>query len=240
MRSVHTPAPGWCTQPASPQAYFNHAATEIQRRWRGYWSRAHVHSFTARRAYLAAFAAQNAAVRRKMGDAYRAELARRAGGRKETALERFEAQAARLHHLVSTAAVPGVFGAPLEAAAGLAPLVEGLTIEEHLQRACKAQVGSASEQRHATRVALPWRIDEAAHVPGAIDSKHLLSVHDCVLAGGASAAAAAERGGSKPRKVCSGGRRRKRRRGCGHAPRGWPGRRRAAGWRRRGLAFLGC
>jgi hypothetical protein len=123
-----------------PQAYFCAAATAIQRRWRGYWSRKHIHSFAARKAYLSAVAQQNAAVRLEMATALEAELLRRAGGRRETARELFERQIGQLHHLVSTKSVPGIFSPPFEGAAGLLPVIEGQTVEEHLQRACRAQV----------------------------------------------------------------------------------------------------
>lgn len=48
------------------QAYFARAATTIQRWWRGYWSRTHVHSFYARKAYLASISSQNKTVRAEM------------------------------------------------------------------------------------------------------------------------------------------------------------------------------
>ncbi len=121
------------------QAYFDRAATTVQRHWRGFWSRKHLHSFAARKAYLAAVAARNAEVRAEMAAAAEAALASQRGGRAVTARERFEERVGRLHHLVSTRAVPGIFSPPFEVAAGLVPVVEGLTIEEHLQRACRAQ-----------------------------------------------------------------------------------------------------
>ena len=88
-----------------------------------------------------------------MADALRLELDRRAGRRRETARERFERQVGQLHHLASTAAVPGIFSPPFEAAAALVPVVEGLTIEEHLQRACRAQVCGGRRRRRVRATA---------------------------------------------------------------------------------------
>ncbi len=64
------PAPMWplgtYLPPTCMQAYFNHAATTIQRIWRGHHSRTHIHSYSARRAYLAAIRLQNRVVRADM------------------------------------------------------------------------------------------------------------------------------------------------------------------------------
>lgn len=48
------------------QAFFAHAATTIQRWWRGYWSRMHIHSYYARKAYLQAVCSRNKIVRMEM------------------------------------------------------------------------------------------------------------------------------------------------------------------------------
>jgi len=143
-RSTSKTKPHLAAHHTHTQAYFHHAATTIQRHWRGYFSRKHVHNFAARKAYLRAVAARNAEVRAEMAAAEQQALAARRGGRAATAREQFEQQVGQLHHLVSTRAVPGIFSPPFEVAAGLVPVIEGLTIEEHLQRACKAQVGYVS------------------------------------------------------------------------------------------------
>ncbi|GBF88659.1 hypothetical protein Rsub_01558 [Raphidocelis subcapitata] len=127
--------------------HFRRAATEIQRRWRGYWSRTRVHSLAARRAFLSAVAAASAAARAAAAGARDAALEAERGGRAAAARRAFEGALGRLHHLVSTRAAPGVFSPPFEAAAGLLPLVEGLTIEEHLQRACREQVVPEVQRR---------------------------------------------------------------------------------------------
>lgn len=154
------------------QAYFNQAATEIQRWWRGYWSRKHIHSFSARKAYLAAIMHQNAEVRRQMALEYDQVVSLQRGSCRETAREQFERQIGQLHHLVSTQAVQGIFSPPFEVAAGLVPLVEGLTIEEHLQRACKAQVGAVrgverNEVSVDQRAPSPW-LGQAARMQGSV------------------------------------------------------------------------
>lgn len=58
----------------------------------------------------------------------------------EAAKRKFEAQVDKLHYLASTASTPGVFNSPYMAATGRLPIVEGLTLEEHLKRSMKAQV----------------------------------------------------------------------------------------------------
>ena len=91
-----------------------------------------------------------------MAEAGARAAAELAGARHQTAREAFDARIAGLHHLASTRAIPGVFSLPpAEVAAGLAPpLVEGLTIEEHLRRAAKAAVGPrllAARERQEAR-----------------------------------------------------------------------------------------
>jgi hypothetical protein len=130
-----------------PQAYFDAAATHIQRHWRGHWSRTRLHDFRTRRAYLAAAAAASAAARAEGAAVAAAARSAAEAAREGGARGAFEAQVARLHHLASTAAVPGIFSAPFEAAAGLVPLVEGLTIEERLRRASKARVRARGARR---------------------------------------------------------------------------------------------
>ncbi len=64
--SIHracTVVNGW---PPCLQAYFDANATTIQKWWRGFFSRKHIHNFYARKAYLAAIQQQNSAVRASM------------------------------------------------------------------------------------------------------------------------------------------------------------------------------
>lgn len=70
------------------QAYFDHHATVIQKCWRGHHSRAHVHDFYKRKAFLQSVAAANAAVKADMEAGLQAALQH----------QQQEAQAAAKHH----------------------------------------------------------------------------------------------------------------------------------------------
>lgn len=123
----------------SRQEYFYSRATTIQRHWRGFWSRKHLFDFYARKAYLRALKEKNEVVR--------AELeveARRAGEEQrqladEAARKLFDQRIGKLHHLVSTAAQPGIFASPYQMATGTVPLVAGKPVEHHLKASFKAQ-----------------------------------------------------------------------------------------------------
>ena len=52
----------------------------------------------------------------------------------------FDKHIGKLHHLLSTAAQPGIFNSPYSIATGSQPIVAGLPVEEHLKECFKAQV----------------------------------------------------------------------------------------------------
>lgn len=54
----------------------------------------------------------------------------------------FEDKVSKLHHLVSTAAQPGIFSSPYALATGSIPVVLGAPVEEHLKASMRMQVKS--------------------------------------------------------------------------------------------------
>ena len=56
------------------------------------------------------------------------------------ARQRFERQASRLHHLVSTSAIPSIYSSPYAVLTGSIPLVEGVPLEEHIRTLSKGLV----------------------------------------------------------------------------------------------------
>ena len=54
--------------------------------------------------------------------------------------QRFERQASRLHHLVSTSAIPSIYSSPYAVLTGSIPLVEGVPLEEHIRTLSKGLV----------------------------------------------------------------------------------------------------
>jgi uncharacterized iron-regulated protein len=74
------------------QAYFDHHATVIQKHWRGHYSRAQIHDFYARKAFLQSVAAANAAVREEMEAELQATLEHKQQEAQAAAKQHFDTQ----------------------------------------------------------------------------------------------------------------------------------------------------
>lgn len=116
-------------------AYFGAAATEIQRAFRGYYSRKYVHSFYARQAYLAAVSASADELRATMAAQYEEQKATLAAEMEEEAHAHFTKTIQGLHHLVSTESSPGIYNSPFALITGGKPAVAGKPLEDHLRSA---------------------------------------------------------------------------------------------------------
>eukprot|EP00892_Ulva_mutabilis_P011676 jgi/Ulvmu1/8881/UM049_0063.1 len=129
------------------QAYFDHAATTIQRWFRGFHSRKYTHSMAARKQYVMEALAQSAAVR----DSARAEVAaastKAAADADERQRSRFMSQASKMHHLVGTRTQPGVFMSPAQMLLGTAPTFDGVPVEDHLRLLCHRTVSLPAVRR---------------------------------------------------------------------------------------------
>eukprot|EP00193_Tetraselmis_chui_P016555 CAMPEP_0177784202 /NCGR_PEP_ID=MMETSP0491_2-20121128/19554_1 /TAXON_ID=63592 /ORGANISM="Tetraselmis chuii, Strain PLY429" /LENGTH=412 /DNA_ID=CAMNT_0019304911 /DNA_START=162 /DNA_END=1400 /DNA_ORIENTATION=+ len=132
------------------QAYFRHMATEIQRVWRGYLSRKHVHSFYARKAYLEMVAAKNAETRLMLEQEYQRAMVERETVAQEAAHARFGNTIQKMHHLVSTAAQPGIFNSPYSHVTGGPPAVAGVPVEAHLQDTVRGLLQKKSVPRNGS------------------------------------------------------------------------------------------
>ena len=77
-------------------------ATCIQRIFRGFLSRKHVHSFYTRKRYLQEIAARNAEMRTILEEGFKASCAAQYLAEEEKAQKRFGATISKMHHLVST------------------------------------------------------------------------------------------------------------------------------------------
>eukprot|EP00392_Amoebophrya_sp_AT5.2_P010374 g10434.t1 len=93
-------------------AYFNHAASTIQKVFRGYWSRQYTHCMKSRKDYLAQVASvgdkTNTWLKGFEGEEQLKHQRRTEEERKST----FNKLASQLHHLVSTQKIPGVYNPP--------------------------------------------------------------------------------------------------------------------------------
>ncbi|XP_039990938.1 spermatogenesis-associated protein 17 isoform X2 [Xiphias gladius] len=92
--------------------FYEEMAVRIQRRWRGFFVRKHIHNFYARKSYLEGLSRKNELVRRELDELE--ELQKRERDCLEIIKEQTAKvyQAHRLHHLLSTKQCPGVFNSP--------------------------------------------------------------------------------------------------------------------------------
>jgi len=121
------------------ELFFDAQATVIQRHWRGFWSRKFKFDFYARKKYLQEVHLKNAEIRMEMeAEAQRSISAQREMA-EEMARRLFDMRVGQLHHLVSTAAQPGIFNSPYALATKTVPLVLGAPVEEHLKASFKSQ-----------------------------------------------------------------------------------------------------
>lgn len=111
-------------------AVFHYHCAVIQRTFRGYYSRRYLHDFSARRKYITTIKAKGDELRATLAQ-HHADLVQADEERAEDeARTEFERVTQNLHHLVSTAAVPGVYNSPY---APEQPTALGLPIEDHLR-----------------------------------------------------------------------------------------------------------
>nr|XP_039252289.1 spermatogenesis-associated protein 17-like [Styela clava] len=92
--------------------FYNCMATRIQKIWRGFYVREHVHNFYARKRYLEALAIKNQIVRNEL-DEYQEQLETDRKKRKHDELEKkLHYQARKHHYLLSTHQKPGIYNSP--------------------------------------------------------------------------------------------------------------------------------
>ena len=117
-------------------AYFGRAAGVIQKWWRGYWCRTHVHSFSARKKYINDVLAVNNKLLREMEANHREQQLQEESESLQVARRCFENTVKNLHHLTSTDSCRGIFNSAFDTVYG-APTVGGHPIEAHLRAVAK-------------------------------------------------------------------------------------------------------
>ncbi|MDC3321731.1 hypothetical protein OAV88_03935 [bacterium] len=114
---------------------FEYYAGEIQRLWRGHFSRKYKHDFYARKQYIATVVMRGNELREKL-EAYASDcLSNREKERARKREEEFQKVTENLHHLVSTKSTPGIYNNPYFE--NKKPKVRGALVEDHLRDAFK-------------------------------------------------------------------------------------------------------
>lgn len=149
--------------------FFNHSAAVIQKFFRGWWSRRHLHNYYGRKGYLEKVA--------KRGDWTRSHLQRdhtmkvqAAKMEEETQMrQEFNGLCGELHHLVSTKSIAGVYNPPYN---DVLPRAFDRPIEQHLRDSLQVRLPrSLRRPRHPSTGASPRH-----HGYGATQNDHMHSL----------------------------------------------------------------
>lgn len=145
-------------------AVFHYHAVNLQKCFRGYYSRRYYHDFFARKAYLDKIVANSEGLRKQLAE--QREQQRR--DEEEQAAQATQAEFAKvtqnLHHLVSTASQPGIYNSPY-VAADQVPTAYGVPFETHLRTGVKDLLRTrAAASRGQPRVPPPLGFDQRLSV----------------------------------------------------------------------------
>jgi len=117
--------------------FFHHCACVIQRYFRGWRSRKHLHHFHGRKRYLQKIEMRGEHTRDWLHQYHRVKLAQAKHDEEAKMRQEFHDMAGELHHLVSTKAVAGVYNPPYNDSL---PRAFEKPIEQHLRDSSKVQV----------------------------------------------------------------------------------------------------
>ncbi|XP_069624588.1 spermatogenesis-associated protein 17 [Ranitomeya imitator] len=92
--------------------FYNEMAVRIQKRWRGYYIRKYVHNYYALKKYLEGVAMKNNFVRKELEEYSEMRNREKLKKSAESAERVKEQRARKLHYLVSTEQIAGVFNSP--------------------------------------------------------------------------------------------------------------------------------
>ena len=125
-------------------------ASEIQRTFRGYYSRRYIHDVAARRAYIQQVISQGEQLRRDVEQRQFDETNSKWKDDQDENKKTFSKAAARLHHLISTKSIPGVYNSPY-----WIRTVNGVPVEDHLSNGVKDLQTLSSRKKKADLIRWP-------------------------------------------------------------------------------------
>ncbi|XP_075451712.1 spermatogenesis-associated protein 17 [Ascaphus truei] len=92
--------------------FYNEMAVRIQKRWRGYYVRTHIHNYYALKKYLEGVAMKNNIVRKELDEFAEIKAKEKKKQDLENEERRKDSQARKMHYLLSTKQVAGMFNSP--------------------------------------------------------------------------------------------------------------------------------
>merc|ERR1719171_3236087 len=120
--------------------FFHHCAEVIQKFFRGFWSRKHLHDYYARKEYLRRVGERGERTNKCLKTNYQTKLEKAQVQEEAETRKEFDALAGQLHHLVSTRTIPGVYNPPYSE---VLPRAFDKPIEQHLRDSLQVQLPRA-------------------------------------------------------------------------------------------------
>lgn len=131
---------------AEEAAIFHFHSALVQRAFRGYYSRRYKHDYNARKAYIQSVMEKGNELREQLARHLAAQREEEARTREQKAKEEFRKVTENLHHLVSTANIPGIFNSPYMQ--DQLPVAMGKPVEAHLRGAVKDLLRTRDITKH--------------------------------------------------------------------------------------------
>lgn len=130
--------------------FFHHCAAIIQKFFRGWWSRRHLHDFHGRKRYLKNVEQRGDWTKEYLSREHQVNLENAKIEEEQRMRQEFDHLAGELHHLVSTKTTPGVYNPPYN---DTLPRAFEKPIEQHLRDSCRVQIPK-SLRRPRHRIAM--------------------------------------------------------------------------------------
>jgi hypothetical protein len=131
--------------------FFHHCAAVVQKFFRGWWSRRHLHDYYGRKGYLEKVQKRGEYTSAFLAREFQERLAQAKADEENQTRKEFDNLAGELHHLISTKNCPGVYNPPYNDAL---PRAFDLPIEQHLRDALCVEVPRSLRRPPRHRVAV--------------------------------------------------------------------------------------
>lgn len=125
--------------------FFHQAAVVMQRTFRGWWSRRHLHDFGGRKRYVQKMAKRGEWTTTYLDHEHQEKLAVAKMEEEERMRQEFCNVAGEIHHLVSTKSIPGIYNPPYN---DHLPRAFDKPIEQHLREALRVQLPRSLRRPH--------------------------------------------------------------------------------------------
>lgn len=119
------------------EAFFHHCSSVIQKFFRGWWSRRHLHDYYGRKAYIEKVQARGEYTKEYLRRYEAIQIAESKAQEERQMRQEFDNLAGELHHLVSTKTIQGVYNPPYN---DMLPRAFEKPIEQHLRESCRVQL----------------------------------------------------------------------------------------------------